>query len=81
MPPVSWLHEDKTSRNFQNYLSWFQYFPSVIYTVGKVVCKKNEYLVIFFKFYRDGVGFGEEFFLSNLILERNLKLYFSKVFF
>ena len=30
VPPVSWPPEDKTTRNFRNFLSWFQYFPSVI---------------------------------------------------
>ena len=29
--PVSWLPEDKTTRNFRIFSSWFQYFPSVIY--------------------------------------------------
>ena len=38
-------------------------------------------LVIFFRFFGDGGGFGENIFRSNLIFDKYLKLCFPKVFF
>ena len=43
--------------------------------------QKNEYLVIFLKFFGGGGGFEEKFFWANLISDKYLKFCFPKVLF